>query len=133
MRLRRRRAVTGGFVSVRLAASILIMAGALAAGGVPADEFVDLTAQGALEDLRASNPEHFARIVEIVAGLREKPGRVEGDWLRVTFGARDVDLSRLLLRTTDPPKQSLSFTLDDTRYRLLVTRSDLVADFVPAH
>lgn len=117
----------------RLAASIVITVAALGGGASLADGVVDLTERGALEDLRASNPAHFERIVEIIEGLRQEPARAEGEWLQVTFGARDVDLSRLLLRTTNPPKQSLSFTLDDTRYRLFVTRTDLAAKVVPAY
>lgn len=116
----------------RLAALILIAAGVLVAGGSLADDVVDLTKRGALEDLRASNPEHFERIVGIIEGLRQRPERAETEWLQVAFGAQNVDLSKLLLRTSHPPKQSLSFTLDDTRYRLFVTRTDLVGEFMPA-
>lgn len=116
----------------RFAALILVAAGTLVAGAALADELVDLTERGALQDLKASNPEHYERIVEIIEGLRQKPERAETGWLQVTFDAQNVDLSKLLLRTSNPPKQSLSFTLDDARYRLFVTRTDLVAEFMPA-
>ena len=39
-----------------------------------------------------------------------------------------VELKRMLLKTSNPPRQLLRFTLDDTRYTLHVTRTDLVAE-----
>ncbi|MCE3284371.1 MAG: hypothetical protein K0R70_627 [Steroidobacteraceae bacterium] len=100
------------------------------AGGAVADPppTVDLRDAAALQQLRDRNPAHFATIQRILAGLAEDPERVEGDWLRTTFDARDVELSRLLLKTSHPPRQQLRFTLDDTRYALHVVRSDLGAE-----
>jgi hypothetical protein len=101
------------------------------AGGAVADApppTVDLRDAAALQQLRDRNPAHFATIQRILAGLTEDPERVEGDWLRTTFDARDVELSRLLLKTSHPPRQQLRFTLDDTRYTLHVVRSDLGAE-----
>ncbi|HEX7060626.1 MAG TPA: hypothetical protein VF200_01585 [Woeseiaceae bacterium] len=112
---------------------ILLLASVLTCGPAAADGWVDLTRRGALQELRTTNPEHFARIVEIVEGLREEPARAETDWLEVNFDAADVDLSKLLIRTSYPPKQSLTFTLDGTRYHLFVTRTDMVPRAIPAH
>ena len=95
---------------------------------VAGPETVDLRDAAALERVREENPAHYAAIRQILAGLAEKPERVEGDWLQATFDAREVELSRLLLKTSDPPRQQLSFTLDTTRYTLHVVRSDLVAE-----
>ena len=97
------------------------------AGADPA-AVVDLRDAAALERLRQDNPAHHAAIRQILSGLAEQPARAEGDWLQATFDARDVDLSRLLLKTSHPPRQRLSFTLDTTRYTLHVVRSDLVAE-----
>ena len=96
-------------------------------GSVVADQAVDLRDGGALERLRVDNPAHYAAIRQILAGLAEQPERAEGDWLQATFDAREVELSRLLLKTSYPPRQRLSFTLDTTRYTLHVVRSDLTA------
>jgi hypothetical protein len=93
---------------------------------------VDLRDARALEQLEKSNPVHFAKIREIVAGLFEQPVRVEKGWLQTNFDARDVELSRLLILTSHPPKQLLQFTLDDVRYTIHVTRSDMSAKAVPA-
>ena len=95
---------------------------------VAGPETVDLRDAAALERVREENPAHYAAIRQILAGLAEKPERVEGDWLQATFDAREVELSRLLLKTSNPPRQQLSFTLDTTRYTLHVVRSDLVAE-----
>jgi hypothetical protein len=117
---------------IKLFVAVAIAAGTLAGSVAGAGETVDLTQQGALDRLRVTNPAHYEKIARIVAGLAEEPQRAETDWLQTTFNAQDVNLSRLLVLTSDPPKQSLSFTLDDVRYSMRVTRSDLTASIRPA-
>lgn len=113
-----------GILSLALVA-LLVVGNVNVAAGNPTP--VDLRDADALERLRQDNPAHYAAIRQILAGLAETPERVEGDWLQATFDARDVEVSRLLLKTSYPPRQRLSFTLDATRYTLHVVRSDLVA------
>jgi hypothetical protein len=108
--------------------ALLVTAGAAAADpGTTGSRSVDLRDPAALAELERTRPAHFATVRQILAALQEEPQRAEGDWLQTTFDARDVDLSRLLLKTSHPPRQLLRFTLDDTRYTLHVTRTDLVA------
>ena len=85
----------------------------------------DLSYPGAFEQLRASNPEHYEKLHQIVAGLTEKPNRVEGDWLTKTFGATALSVGRLSLVFGDLSKQSVEFRLDQSQYRLEVVRTDL--------
>jgi hypothetical protein len=108
----------------------LTMTFALPVCALPAEPpaTVDLRASGALENLAHANPVHYAKIRQMLAGLQDQPSRVEGDWLQVNFDAHDVDLSRLLIKTSYPPKQHLSCRLDDVRYTMDVTRSDLVGE-----
>ena len=113
-----------GILSLALVALLVLGSVDVAAGDTTS---VDLRDADALERLRQDNPAHYAAIRQILAGLAETPERVEGDWLQATFDARDVEVSRLLLKTSYPPRQRLSFTLDATRYTLHVVRSDLVA------
>ena len=101
--------------------------GAALAGPGPVERTVDLRDAAALGQLRQTNPGHFVKIERILAGLLERPERAEGDWLQANFDAREVDLSRLMMKTSNPPRQVLRFTLEDTRYVLHVVRSDLVA------
>jgi hypothetical protein len=115
----------------RVAIALAVSGCALAAEGATS-RTVDLRDPHALEQLRQTNPAHFEKIHRVLAGLQEEPRRAEGDWLQVTFNARDVDLSRYLIRTSNPPKQVLQFTLDDVRYTMHVVRSDLSATVVPA-
>jgi hypothetical protein len=93
---------------------------------------VDLRDAGALEQLQRSNPAHFKKIQQLLAGLREQPSRAEGDWLQTTFDAHNVNLSRFLMRTSNPPKQLLQFTLDDVQYTMHLVRTDLTVEMVPA-
>jgi hypothetical protein len=93
---------------------------------------VDLRADHALDELKRANPAHFEKIRQVIAALQEQPTLAEGDWLRVTVAARDVDLSRFVIRTSYPPKQLLQFTLDDTRYMMHLVRNDLTPQVMPA-
>ena len=113
---------------VTLLALVATLGMAVAADPGPGTPTVDLRDAAALERLRQENPAHYATIRQILAGLAERPERLETGWLQATFDARDVDLSRLLFKTSYPPRQMLRFTLDDTRYALHVVRSDLVAE-----
>ena len=112
---------------VLLATLAILAPGAAAADSSPAQRTVDLRDSATVQQLRQANPVHFALIERIVAGLAEHPERAEGDWLQANFDARDVDLSRLVMKTSYPPRQELRFTLDDTRYVLHLVRSDLTA------
>ena len=114
----------------RLAVVILALAASLPAfSQMPAQ--VDLRTPQALENLKRDNPAHFEKIRQILAGLEEKPERIEGDWLQATFNAQDVDLSRMVVKTSYPPKQLLSFRLEQVRYTLYVVRRDMVGLFQP--
>lgn len=93
---------------------------------------IDLRNIDALEQVKKSNPAHFEKIEQILAGLLEQPKRVEADWLRTNFNAHNVQLHRGLIKTSYPPKQLLRFMLDDVRYTMYVIRSDLTPVVVPA-
>lgn len=114
-----------GFV-LRLCA-LLLVSGVARADPASVQHTVDLRDASALQQLEQSNPAHYAKIREILEGLTAHPEHAESNWLETAFDARDVELSRLLLETSNPPRQMLRFTLDDTRYTLHVVRSDLVA------
>jgi hypothetical protein len=105
-----------------------LMAAVASADPVQVSHSVDLRDAAALQQLRQSNPAHFAAIERILAALTREPARAEGDWLQANFPVHDVELTRMLLKTSNPPRQLLRFTLDDTRYTLHVIRTDLVAE-----
>jgi hypothetical protein len=112
----------------RLATVVLALAVSIPAiSEVPAT--VDLRTPQALANLKRDNPAHFEKIRQILAGLEENPERVEGDWLQTTFDAHDVDLMRMIVKTSYPPKQLLSFRLEQTRYTLYLVRRDMVGIF----
>lgn len=118
---------------IRLLALMLVLLLPLSSyGDAGARATVDLRNPQALTQLERANPAHFDQIRRMLETLREQPDLVEGDWLEVAFDARDVDLSRYLIKTSHPPKQLLRFTLDDVRYTMHVVRSDLTAGFLPA-
>lgn len=120
-------------VADRAATAVVDPAATASADPAPAARAVDLRDAAALAELQRTRPTHYATIRQILADLQQQPDRAEGDWLQTNFDVHDVELSRLLLKTSNPPRQLLRFTLDDTRYTLHVTRSDLVAQPTVLH
>ncbi len=86
-----------------------------------------------LARLRASNPDHYARAEKILAAAdrlcRPGPGRLQF----AEAGGKDVGCFGMLLRTSNPPKLEIDFTLDDTRYSALITITDDAPRLIPAH
>lgn len=89
----------------------------------PVDTFdprpaVHLDSAADLAQLRKTNPDHYARAVRLLSSANSlcKPGAPK---LQNTDG-RDISCE-LLLRTSNPPKRTLSFMLDHTRYVAIVT------------
>ena len=117
---------------LKLAAVILGLVAMTPAIAAPPAE-IDLRTPHALAILKRDNPAHYEKIRQILAGLEEKPERVEADWLQATFDARDVDLTRMIVKTSYPPKQVLNFRLDQVRYTMYVVRRDMVAEIQPLH
>jgi hypothetical protein len=104
---------------------------AVAAEGNPM-QVVDLRESRAIEELQRTNPAHYEKIRRAIAALQEQPKLAEGNWLQVNVDAVDVDLSRYLIRTSNPPKQLLQFTIDDTRYVMHLVRTDMTPEMTRA-
>jgi len=75
---------------------------------------VDLRDDGALDELRRSNPEHFAHIRRVLVRMRTAPLAGPGHWFPAHVGAKDIEFSEL--RTSFPPRDLMRFTLDEVRY-----------------
>lgn len=91
---------------------------------------INLNAPGAMETIQETNPTHYLRIQQIVAGLRERSHEAVPRWIQATFDAKDVSYSDLLL-VSHPPQRRLFFTLDDTHYRATVTLERRRAQIYP--
>src|SRR6266480_3222360 len=92
--------------------------------------YVNLNVEGAIEQLRLSNPAHYEKIGNIIEGLSRQPHAQVERWLRTSFQAKDVSYSDILL-TSEPPQRDLSFVLDDTLYSARVTLSRNKARIYP--
>jgi hypothetical protein len=112
-------------MNLRSAAAALFATLVLAVPAHGQQRNIDLREPHALESLRASDPAAYENIRRIINGLTTTPSLAAGNWLQVNFNARNVDLSRLIYRTSFPPVQLLQFSLGDTRYTLYVRRTDL--------
>ncbi len=108
--------------------ALLVMQGAAAFPG----KTVYLNGPADLARLRVTNPAHYARAQKIMAAANElcrpQPGAVS----HARFQARDVSCVDMLLRTSNPPKRQINFTLDETRYIALVVITDDPARLAPA-
>lgn len=81
---------------------------------------INLNAPGAMEKVQASHPAHYKKIQNILDGLAKRSLGEARRWIRTTYNAKDVMYSPIVL-TTSPGQRQLSFTLDRTRYRAVVT------------
>lgn len=85
-----------------------------------------------LDRLRTSNPDHYTRAEKILAAAdrlcRPGPGHVQF----AAAGGKDVSCYGMLLRTSNPPKLEIDFTLDDTRYSALIAVTDDPPRLIPA-
>jgi hypothetical protein len=88
------------------------------------EKYVYLYGQSDLDRLRATNPGHYARAERIMAAANELCRPQPGSTFYAKFDARDISCAEMLLKTSNPPKRQISFTLDDTHYIALVVITD---------
>jgi len=88
------------------------------------DKSVYLYGRADLDRLRTTNPGHFARAERIMAAANELCRPTQGEISYAKFGAREISCAEMLVKTSNPPKRQISFTLDDTRYIALVVITD---------
>ena len=106
-----------------LSLAVLVCSASMCWAEEPADTGVlaapiHLDSAADLEQLRKTNPGHYARAVRLMnrAGELCKPGAPK---LQNADG-RDISCALLLL-TSNPPKRQFYFTLDHTHYVAIVT------------
>jgi hypothetical protein len=105
--------------SLREAATVAAARARLACGPSAA---VDLNAPGVLAGLKGTQPADYAKIVGIITGLTQHPELDVARWISASFQARGVSYLPLWL-TSLPPRRLLSFCLESTRYRVVLTIS----------
>jgi len=93
---------------------------------------VYLNGQDDLDRLRATHPDRYARAERIMAAANELCRPRPGEVSYAEFEAKDISCSDVLLKTSNPPKRQISFTLDDTRYIALVAVTDDPPRVMPA-
>jgi hypothetical protein len=106
----------------------------VAASDIPAEGFdksVYLDAR-ALEELRATNPDHYARARRILSAANHlcRPHLPEATL--VEFRMEDFSCQAMLLLTSLPPQREIGFRLDHTRYIARVFVTDDPPRAVPA-
>ena len=84
-----------------------------------------------LEELKQSNPDHYARIQKVMAAASEicAPNAAR-QW--AVANVQSADCSSMLLKTSFPPKREIGFQIDDTWYVALVTVRDAPARLIAA-
>jgi hypothetical protein len=99
--------------------------------GAWADEEVRLDSPAALEHLRSTNPAHYAQAVKILADANHLCRPARGELQRAH--PEEPSCTEFLLRTSNPPKREVRFSLDHTRYVALVTVTDDPPRFMAAN
>jgi hypothetical protein len=103
-------------MTMRLAFLAILGGGCLSAQA----STIDLDAPGALRALEQENPAHHARVARLVGAAEREP--CHGDQferLRVAIAAKSVECS-LIVRTSNPPRQRMTFALDGAVYTIVV-------------
>ncbi len=77
-----------------------------------------------LEELKQSNPDHYARIQKVMAASSELCAP-SGARLWQAIGISNGSCSAMTLKMSNPPKRDIGFLIDDTWYVALVTVKDL--------
>jgi hypothetical protein len=101
--------------------------GTVAAGDRPApgQEFAETVYLDArtLGELRASNPDHYARATRILAAANHLCRPHVPEAMLAQFRVQDFSCVPMLLLTSLPPQREIGFRLDHTRYiaRVYVT------------
>jgi hypothetical protein len=92
---------------------------------------VYLTNARALDELRVSNPAHYARAKRILADADQvcRPGKPQV--VPLQSGAEDIACTRSLIFTSYPPQRQLRFRLDDTVYIAMVFLTEPGAKLTP--
>jgi hypothetical protein len=106
-------------IAVNLLCACLAVAGEDGAIRTP----IHLDTPQDLAQLRATNLDHYARALRIIAAADRlcRPGVPQVQEAKLK--ARDVGCAQMLF-ASNPPMRRLSFTLDDTSYLALVTIRD---------
>jgi len=108
---------------MRKTALILALAAAGAASAWANGGVVHLD-ERALEQLRTSNPAHYARAQKILAAADHLCRPTAGEVEYAKFDAKNISCARALVKTSNPPKREIHFRLDDTQYEALVVLTD---------
>jgi hypothetical protein len=101
-----------------------------AAAGPPSRGVIDLNEPGVLEALESSNPVHYDKIRRILRDILRQADAGVPRWMQTAFDARNVRYLPIIL-TSHPPKRELSFTLDATRYEVVIVLNNVRGDIVP--
>ena len=75
-----------------------------------------------MEALARSNPDHHAMVKRILAEVQQREPHSVQSWMKTDFGADQIEYAPLL-KTSDPPKRYLAFTLDKTRYEVVLVEA----------
>ena len=119
-----------GSASASSSASATVSDATIPASRLP--KVVYLSNARALDELRMSNPAHYARAKRILADADQicRPGKLQVVPL-LDAQAQDVACARSMIFTSYPPQRQLQFRLDDTTYVAMVFLTKTGAKLTP--
>jgi hypothetical protein len=83
---------------------------------------IDLNLPDSMNAVARANPDHHAKIQRILLEVRQWEPSSVPNWLKTEFGANEIEYMPLL-KTSDPAKRYLAFTLDKTRYEVVLVEA----------
>jgi len=101
---------------MRFGIAMIAVCGTVAANAAT----IDLDAPGVLDGLQRSNPAVHARVTTLVSAAQSTPCSAEKFRIvQAKVAARDIQCS-MLIRTSLPPKQRVTFALDGATYTTVI-------------
>jgi hypothetical protein len=100
------------------------------AAGVPSQS-VDLDTPGALEALQRDNPEHYAKVIELVEKVQAVPFTEKGQH-DLRLEVQKPDITRRQIETSFPAKTRLTVPVEGTEYKITVVYTKDPATVIPA-
>ena len=97
---------------------VAVLLAAVLSGVACAGPPIDLNLPNALRSLQARNPAHYKKVSAILSAAQDYVSPDMESWIEATFNATEVEC--VAWRVSNPPKVTVSFTLDKTRYTATV-------------
>jgi hypothetical protein len=93
----------------------LALATLVQAAGPAIKHYVNIGNPASMQKFATSDPETFARALQLIHDIERKPIRDAKAWAKTNFGAEEL-VYFPMLKTSDPAKRQISFVIGGARF-----------------